>query len=296
MATDQIYEMVTNKVIAALEAGTVPWHKGWITTGNDMPRSMASGKLYRGINVFLLGLEGQASPWWGTYEQIAKLGGQVRKGEKGTVVVFWKQIIVKDKDFPNDRKKDKRIPLLRYFRVFNASQADGLPEKYQPQVVTGNEHDPIAVAEKIVAEYLESGPKLVNSDTNRAFYRPSEDLINIPPLNNFGKPEEYYSTLYHEIGHSTGHSSRLNREGIIEGHYFGSELYSKEELVAEMTAAMLSAVAGIDQTVTNNSAAYIASWLKKLRGDPKLVVAAAAQAQRAADLARSISFDVEEES
>lgn len=298
-----IYQEITDTVIAALEAGTVPWHKPWASTGQAgaFPTSIGSGKPYRGVNLFLLGLTAQAkgytSPYWGTFNAIKERGGMVRKGEKGTLVTFWKRLVVDTT--PDERaagRGDKKaIPMLRHYCVFNAEQAEGLPEKYSAPVevdLTG--FDPIAEAEAIVAGY-QSAPIIKEGGFDGAWYSPARDLVSMPARSDFDGPEEWYSTLFHELGHSTGHKDRLARPSLLESHRFGDESYSREELVAEMTAAMLSTVAGIDQRTVPNSAAYIAGWLKALKNDPKLVVQAGGQAQRAADHILGVSFNEEGE-
>lgn len=285
-----VYQLVTDKVLALLEEGTVPWHKPWASIG--VPMSMSTGKPYRGINPFLLICTSAAmnysSPWWGTFEQITERGGQVRKGEHSTMIVFWKRGTKTVTDEASGKDVDKPWAMLRYFRVFNADQADGLPEKYRTQAIA--EHDPIAGAEALVSEYMDSLASVAFGG-DRAFYSKARDHVQVPLLTRHRSAEEYYSTLFHELTHSTGHESRLNREGIVEGHAFGDELYSKEELIAEMGAAMLAGLAGIEQVTLPNSAAYLASWVKVLKGDAKLVVAAAGAAQRAIDFILDTAFE-----
>lgn len=286
-----VYAMVTDQVVKALESGTVPWRQPWQASG--FPKSMSTGKNYRGANVFLLGLtattEGYSSPWWGTYKQIEERGGQVRKGEKSTLVVFWKKGTYSKPDADGEAS-EKSYVMLRYFRVFNAEQADGLPAKFY----TAPDAQPIApidACDLIARGYIGRPP--VGHGGDRAFYSPSRDHIQMPARDAFKVSEEYYSTLFHEMTHSTGHASRLNREGIVEGHSFGDELYSKEELIAEMGAAMLCGLAGIENVTLGNSAAYLASWVRVLKGDAKLVVSAAAAAQKAADHITGATFDDE---
>jgi len=238
------------------------------------------------VNTILLGMSALShdygSPWWGTYRQIQERGGQVRKGERSTMVVLWKPVTrhPDSSDYqPDDQTKPGRYLLARTFSVFNADQCDGL-RIAQPERPTV---DPIEACEQVTARYLATGPKLTNG-MGRAWYRPSRDVVGMPERSAFESAEAWHSTLFHELVHSSGHQTRLNREGVVEGHRFGDESYSKEELIAEMGAAMLCGLAGVEQVTLANSAAYIASWLRVLRGDPKLVVSAAASAQRAADL------------
>jgi antirestriction protein ArdC len=309
--SDKIHQLVTEKVIKALEAGVVPWRKPWkyqSQTGG-WPLRMSNGNRYRGINVFLLAvtahMEGYTSPWWGSYDEIAERSGMVkttvgkrtvwgspdgkprgvRKGEKSTLIIWWSQIRVEDKDKPGETKT---VPVLRHFIVFNACQADALPAKFYPAPVaeTRPETEVIASAQAIIDGYLAAGgPQFRHVHGNRACYQAGPDLITMPERSQFASAGEYYSTGLHECGHSTGHKNRLNRAGIAEFDHFGSQQYSKEELVAEMTAAMLMAQAGLDlPDVFANSANYIGSWLKELKNDKKLVVSAAAKAQAAMDM------------
>lgn len=281
-----VAKVVTDRIIEALEAGTVPWRKPWVD--GQGPTSMANGKRYRGINTFLLGMTAMAreykSPFWGTYNNIAANGGAVRKGEKSTLVVFYKMLIVDDAKKPGEKKK---IPMLRYFRVFNADQCDW-PEGMPPRFVVAPREakDAIEECEEIVAGYVRgdgvAGPQLVMGG-NAAFYVPISDQIHMPERDQFDTSEHYYSTLFHEMTHSTGAKNRLAREGVTNIDYFGSHQYSKEELIAEMGAAMLSATAGIDEVTINESAAYLDHWIKVLKGDVKLIISAASAAQKAMD-------------
>jgi antirestriction protein ArdC len=255
---------------------------------------MSTGKPYRGVNVFLLGLtaqsEGYTSPWWGTYRQIAELGGQVRKGEKSTMVVFWKMLRVPDRE--SAEGKTKVIPLLKHFNVFNAEQADGLPARYYPGPAASL---PVAEsAEVLIKSYLTrpGSPALARDGGDRAYYVPATDMIHLPADGAFDSAAERYSTTFHEMGHSTGHKSRLNRPGIAQIDHFGSDQYSREELVAEMASAMLCAISAVETDGTfTNSAAYIASWLRVLKADSKLAVQAAGQAQRACDHITGTTYD-----
>lgn len=287
------YQVVTDRIIAALEAGTVPWTKSWNAAGS-LPRSLASGKTYRGVNTLLLGLaavlDGYTSPWWGTYKQITAEGGQVRRGETHTKVTLWTSF-TKDEPQDDGSTKKKTIPLLRTFQVFNLDQADwaeGLPKRCQP--TAGIDHDTLAEGEALFDGYFSrpGSPSLVFGG-DRACYSKAADRVTCPRRQDFRSIEAFYSTLAHEAGHSTGHPSRLAREGIIEGHRFGDPLYSKEELVAELTAAFICAVLGIDRGEEEaQSAAYLANWIGVLRGDRRLVIQAAGAAQRAADLIQGV--------
>lgn len=288
------YQVITDRIIAELENGTVPWRKPWRSVGGFRPTSLSSGKPYQGINELLLSIgamaSGYGSIYWGTYRQIAALGGQVRKGQKSTQVVLWKPL-VKNEGTP----QEQRFWMMRLYYVFNAEQADWEEGKMpqEPTVEDGLDFTPVEAAERI-AEGMPKRP-LVKHGGDRAYYSPNLDYVQMPNHNQFTGEEAYYSTLFHELVHSTGHKSRIGREGIEAFAGFGSESYSREELIAEMGAAYLCAEAGIEPRVEQN-AAYIASWLKVLRNDKKIVVAAASGAGKAADfiLGRSTKEDTKE--
>lgn len=282
MTKDDVYGAVTDRIIAALESGTVPWRKPWSTRGG--PVSLSTGKPYRGINIFLLGLQVHADPRWGTYNAIRAAGGQVRKGEKGTRIILWKPARFTPSPGDDGETSDERsYLLLREYVVFNAEQADGLPEL---PPLTDHEHTPIERADAIVEGW--SGRPAIMHGFDGASYSPSEDFVRMPDPDSFDSSEDYYATLFHELTHSTGHESRLDR---LEPALFGTDPYAREELVAELGSAMLSGLAGLTIAAGDNSAAYVAGWLRRLKDDRKLVVNAAAQAQKAADLIVGTTFD-----
>jgi antirestriction protein ArdC len=250
----------------------VPWRKPWRARGGA--RNLVTGKPYRGINALTLGCTAYTSPWWVTYRQAKKLGGHVRKGEHGSLVVFWRWRVVEDKE----TGETKTLPLLRYYTAFNAEQCEGLKV---PPIEDARPIEPIAEAERIAAGM--PNPPRINHGGDKAYYSPIADHVQMPPRETFEKAPEYYSTLFHELTHSTGHPSRIGRNIGTAAAAFGSEPYSREELVAEMGAAFLCGEAGIVSETLANSAAYIGGWLRALRNDKRLVVMAAAQAQKAAD-------------
>ncbi len=221
-----------------------------------------------------------ASPYFLTYKQAQERGGNVRKGEHGYPIVYWKMFTVpKQKQKDNDSDiEEKAIPFMRYYTVFNVEQCDGVEYPQPEKRITFN---PISKCEKVVAEM--PNPPLISHTEHDSFYRPSEDRVNLPSPESFESVEKYYCVLYHELTHSTGHAKRLDRKGVTEQIVFGSKTYSKEELIGEMGAAFLCGYSGIENVTIDNSAAYIQSWLGKLENDKPLVISAAAQAQKAVD-------------
>lgn len=278
-----LYESVTLKIIQSLENGVVPWKKPWQSTAS-LPVSLTTGKPYRGINSFLLGLAPYTDHRWITFRQVNERGGSIKHGEKATMVVFWKFW-----EPPSDSEEpEKRFPVLRYFHVFNVEQTAGLnaPELYTPDPLP--EPQRIERAELLIRSM--PNPPTILEGGDVAWYRPSDDHVQMPALSSFESAETYYSTLMHELGHSTGHESRLNRKEVTGSIRFGSGAYSKEELVAELTSAYCCATVGLDNTLIENAASYINGWLKVLKSDPKAVVIAAAQAQKAADYIRGVTY------
>ena len=310
MGNHEVYQKITDRMIAALQKGTVPWQKPWTAAGGGRPKSMSTREPYRGINVLLLAVDamdkGYANPWWGTYNQIAQLstmerregrrGGQfwaspdgsprgVRKGEHGSQIVLWKTVPKTETDPDTGEKTTRQILLARLFTVFNAGQAEGLPETFLAG--TGQPVDQIRQPQQVLDNYLRhGGPRFRHVTGDRAYYSAADDRITLPERRQFRTAAGYYGTAFHEAGHSTGHARRLARESLTNFSHdrqWGDEPYAKEELVAEMTKAMLQAETGIDGQF-DQSAAYIADWLTALTKDPNLVPQAAAQAQRACDL------------
>ncbi|HBJ85568.1 MAG TPA: hypothetical protein DDZ88_17165 [Verrucomicrobiales bacterium] len=272
-----VYEIITNRIIEKLEQGEIPWKKSW-NAQTQAPRNLSSGKLYSGINVFLLLSARYQSPYWLTFKQATERGGSVRKGEKGYPVVFWSKTEKTDEE----TGEVKEVGFLRYYTVFNVAQIDGLkdiPTIEVHQIQEGAEQ--FDLAEQIVAT-MPQRPEIHHGFT-RACYSPADDSVSMPTKNAFVGGAEYYSTLFHELAHATGHENRLGRHQTIKNHSFGSQDYSKEELVAEFGSAFLCAEAGVSMAVLDNQAAYIQGWLKALKNDSKLLVTAAAQAQKAAD-------------
>ena len=272
------YERITSQILDMLERGVVPWRKPWIAAQYGAPVNAASHKPYRGINRAMLGVSPYADNRWLTFKQAHDLGGYVRKGERSTTVVFWKSLDIAKRNDAGDTEQ-VTIPLLRFYLVWNVEQCDGLnlPKLETPT----REFTAIESAERIVDGYR-GKPAIVHSGT-RAFYAPFWDKVTMPARETFDSAESYYSVLFHELGHSTGHTDRLKRSGIENVQPFGSDSYGQEELVAEFSAAFLCASAGIEPTTLGMSASYIDSWIRTIKADKRIAVIAAAQAQKASD-------------
>ena len=279
-----IYEIVTEQILEIMAQGVIPWKKPWSARGSH--RNLVSGKQYRGINVFLLSCSPFSSPWWLTFKQAAEKGGKIRKGEKGRKVVFWKPLLINEENPATGKTEKKKIFMLRYYTIFNLEQVDGIEAPIEPET---EKLESIAAAEKIVFE-MQNRPVIIEAAGNKACYYLSRDEVQMPFFQDFDESEKYYSVLFHEIAHSTGHQSRVSRPEMQKGNRFGSDDYSKEELIAEMTAAFLCGESGILPATVENSVAYLQSWAAKFKEDSKMVVCAAAAAQRAADYILNRSF------
>ncbi len=275
MAGISVYEIVTARIIDELEKGRIPWEKPWTgVSGRNGAWSRSTGKAYSLINQMLLGRPGE----YITPKQCREAGGHIRKGEKSSIVVFWKQFETKE-TAEDGTEKVVRVPVLRYYSVFHIDQCEGVEAKYTPDSVGA--FDPIAEAEALAVGYsARESVSIRHSVSDQAFYSPSGDYISLPLREQFPDTAEYYSTLFHEVVHSTGHSSRLNR--LNTRAWFGNEEYSKEELCAEIGAAAILNHLGIETGKSfRNSAAYIQSWLKALKNDPKMIVSASGKADKA---------------
>ncbi len=284
--TNKVYDIITDRIMEQLNKGVVPWRKPWSSAG--MPRNGISQKEYNGINPMLLSCTGFYNPNWFSFNQARQIGGTVKKGEKGTPIIFWKKSSYKTPDgeqAEGEKGKTKSFLILRYYTVFNYEQCENMPEKYavkKPDQENGNPEGCINAA-RIMKEYQDKNNLKVLHHEQRAFYSPALDIINMPDPLSFDNAVNYCTTLLHEATHSTGHSKRLNRPGIQHVN-FGSETYSFEELVAEMGASFLSGHAGIFQEdVKDQAASYIKGWLRALNDDKTMVIKAAAQAQKASD-------------
>lgn len=287
-APTDVYENFTQLILDKLEHGVVPWYQPW--NSNGLPSNYLTKKPYRGINLWLLLSLNHELPFYLTFKQAKELGGMVKKGSKAIPVCYW-NFVYKHKetgktipegllgDYPIDTLT--KVCFLKEYKVFPIEQIDGidweLPEK------GGNQSLPVLErCESVYAEMHE--PPRLTHEKEEAYYHPSLDLINLPPKQKFKTAEDYYAVLYHELVHSTGHRNRLNRPGVEEIDYFGSESYSNEELIAEMGAGFLCGLTGIQQArLIDNQAAYIQNWISRLKNDKNLLIDAASKAQKAVD-------------
>lgn len=276
MAKTNVYEMVTERIIAELEKGVIPWEKPW-TGVRSGAYNRVSKRPYSLLNQMLLKHTGE----YATYKQWQDLGGQVKKGEKSEIVVFWKIFETEETNKDTGEKETKKIPLLRYYNVFHISQVEGV-EPLKPEQLN-DEVEPIEEADKIITDYItREHIEFTECRSNEAYYSPSQDAVVVPMKEQYKVINEYYSTTFHELTHSTGHKNRLNRLETGAVAAFGSETYSKEELVAEIGSASLMNLLGIETVKTfRNSAAYIQSWLQVLRNDNKFIVSASSKAEKA---------------
>ena len=274
-------QRITDAIIEKLEQGTKPWIKPW--RGQPVSRPLrACGTPYRGMNIFWLWLmadsAGYTSPYWITYHQCQKLGGQVRKGEKSTIAIFYKTYEKEVEGAAGDTDTETRR-VLKAFAVFNADQCDDLPAMYYPEPVIGL-IEPVGREERLDGFFANIGASLRHQGCE-AYYEPLADRITMPPSELFDAYEHYYATLAHELSHWTGHSSRLDRN---LKNRFGTEAYAAEELVAELSAAILGAELGLPVAHLDHHASYIAAWLDLLKSDDRAILTAAAKAEEAASL------------
>ena len=295
-----LHQMVTDKIIAKLEQGVVPWRKPWQNGQGYLPFNYVSKQAYSGLNSFLLSMEGYKSPEWLTFKQLQNAEGSILKGSKSSQVIYWSFLyfeklpngdkgrkLTEGKPFTRTeldsmvrRNKAIKIGFEKYYNVFNIEQTTLADKsiihtepKPQPSKV-----ERIEACEKVI-EAMPNKPKLrLDIDSDSAYYTPSIDQVTMPNIEQFDQKEEYYSTFFHELAHSTGHESRLDRS--LKGTK-GSKEYAEEELIAEMTASFLSAEVGTLEVTLDNSASYLQSWLKVLKGNKKMIFTASSKAKKA---------------
>lgn len=280
-----IYQRITNHIVDQLEQGVRPWTQPWKggeASGRIIRPLRANGIAYRGINVVMLWSiateRGYIAPHWMTYRQAQELGGQVRKGEQGSLVVYASSINRTEIDETTGEENERDIPFLKGYTVFNAEQVDGLPERFR--LVAMPMPEPVERIARAEDFFARTGATIRHGG-NRAYYTAAEDRIQLPPFELFRDPESYYATLAHECVHWTKHPARLDRD--LGRKRFGDEGYAAEELVAELGSAFLCADLDLVPETREDHAAYIASWLKVLKNDSRAIFTAAAHAQRAAD-------------
>lgn len=274
------YQMITDRIVAQLEAGNVPWRKTWVSeSGFGQQQNFVTRRPYRGINAVVTAMSGFSSPYWVTFNQAKTLGGSVKKGEKGTPVIYWKLNKYENTDATSGEVTEKRVPFVKYYTVFNLDQTEGIELP-----VTEPRPEPLPLDERAEAAIAawKDAPKIFFGG-DRAYYNPLNDEVHVPRSQDFESIEAYYATLFHELVHSTGANSRLHRFNPTDGQFiFGSESYSQEELVAEIGSAFVAGRLSIPLDAVNN-AAYIRHWLKRLKSDKKFIFTAARDAQQAAD-------------
>lgn len=279
MARVDLYQKVTDLIVAELEKGVAPWVRPWKSLGGaagGLPFNGYTSRPYRGVNVWILVVtaadRGFDDPRWFTFRQTSLLGAHVRKGEKATLVSFWRDLTVEDNDATTGVRKEKRVPLLRAYPVFNAAQCEGVPTLPQAELPA-----PTELTAELDAMLTRTGAS-VSHGGDQACYVPSADRIQMPPRVAFVSDAHYWSTLLHELAHWTGHSSRLDRDVTQR---FGTLGYAAEELVAELGAAFLCASLGLEGDLRHPE--YLASWLRAFREDKRALFRASSLAQRASD-------------
>ena len=290
-----VYTRVTDRIISDLEKGVRTWLKPWNAghTAGKITRPLRhNGIPYQGMNILLLWGEsfekGYAAPIWMTFKQTQELGGHVRKGEKGSLVVYANKLTRTETDDKGE-EIEKQIPFMKGYAVFNVEQVDGLPAHYY-----GKPENPLPLAERLdhAERFITNTGVTIQHGGNSAYYAPGKDLVQMPPFESFKDRESYYATILHELIHATSHKSRLDRS--FNAKRFGDNGYAREELVAELGAAFLSADLGITPEVREDHAAYLAHWLKALQEAKRAIFSAAAHAQRAADLLKDLQTVKEE--
>lgn len=287
--TRDLYREVTNKIIAMIEQGVAPWRRTWSTYG--LARNYATGHIYTGINLILMNNTPHPIPYFLTFNQVKERNAQIRKGAKAEMVIYF-NVYYKDNQDRTLSKEEARtragngeeiqvLKFIKYYNVFNIADIEGI--EFEIPEIELKPNEKIERCENIIAE-MPNRPELKSIDGNRAFYSPAQDFVNMPAIEQFETAEDYYATYFHELTHATGHASRLGRDEVINPQRFGSQPYSREELVAEMGASFLCSSVQIDyDNITENNAAYLAGWLNKLKADSKFIFKAAAEAQKAAD-------------
>ncbi len=280
-----VYQMVTDRIVKMMEQGEIPWERPWTGAGRYAIKR-ATGKPYSLLNQLLLGNPGE----YLSFKQCHEQGGRIRKGAKAKIVVFWKMLDRPEKDadgspvvLDNGAVKMRQIPILKYSNVFHIDDCEGLTPRHYEETL--RDFNPVEKAEDVIQDYVSrSGITLEHIKQGRSYYSATSDTVVLPLKEQFTGEAEYYSTAFHELTHSTGHESRLNR--ITPGSFsFGDETYSKEELVAEIGSACIMSMLGIETPGSiRNNAAYIQGWIKALRNDKRMIVSATSKASKAVEM------------
>jgi antirestriction protein ArdC len=283
-SSKNVYEIVNERIFLEMEKGIIPWRKPWVNYDSNgefiPPQNLVTKKPYQGINFMIL-LNLFNEPYYLTFKQIRDLGGTLIKDSRSIPITFWKPYQVEETN-PEGEKVTKQRFFLRYYNVFNITQTEDI--EYKPsivQVTPKDEFKAIKKAETIVEGFNDT--PAVSHNANSAYYSPGSDKVSMPAKESFHTPAGYYATLFHELSHSTGHAKRLSRKGVTDPVNFGSHNYSKEELIAEFSAAYLCSYSGIQHATIENSAAYIQSWLSALKDDSRMLVNASSQGQKSCD-------------
>jgi len=251
---NKIYEMITEKILMKLEQGIIPWRKTWTS---QFPRNFINDYPYRGINILLLGMQDFESHYWLSFKQCKDLGGTVKKGEQGTMVILWKPLIRITENELDEVNADLSF-MLRYYYVFNIAQCN-LPDDALNKRKLISCNSKLLEAEQVIQQYPKPPAIVHNNFIPNPRYLPRIDRVEIQSINNFNTSDDYYASLYHELAHSTGSKERLNRKGIVDKIEFGSESYTKEELIAEISASFLCSYTGIEKTFSNQ-VSYLLIW------------------------------------
>lgn len=279
-----VYNRVTDRIIADLEKGVRSWMKPWNAghTAGKITRPLRhNGTPYQGINILMLWGEaldkGYSAPIWMTYNQAQELGAHVRKGQQGSLVVYANKLTRTETD-DNGAEVEKQIPYMKGYSVFNVEQIEGLPAHYY-----GKPENTLPLTERLdhAEQFIANTGATIGHGGDKAYYAPARDIVQMPPVESFKDKESYYATILHELTHWTSHKTRLDRS--FNAKRFGDNGYAREELVAELGAAFLSEDLGITPEIRPDHAEYLAHWLKVLKEDSRAIFSAAAHAQRAAD-------------
>jgi len=274
---NKIYDIITEKILVKLEQGIIPWKRTWTS---QFPRNFVNDYPYRGINILLLGLQEFESHYWLSFKQCKDLGGSVKKDEHATMVVFWKPLIRISENELDEVNADLSF-MLRYYYVFNVQQCN-LPNEALNKRKLISSNPKLLESEQVIQQYPKPPAIVHNNFIPNPRYLPRIDRVEIQSINNFNTSDDYYASLYHELAHSTGSKERLNRKGIVDKIEFGTENYTKEELIAEISASFLCSYTGIEKTFSNQIS-YIQNWLTALSNDKRMIIIAASQAQKATE-------------